>query len=258
MSGRRSLWPREHGAYAQLGAPLVAALASRTPTVAACLLTLAAIGAFFANEPLLVVLGHRGKRLRETDGARARVRLLLLGAVALLAGVSGFVLGGSRVIVIGGCAAIPAVALLVLAYRRDQHSLPGEVVAAIALPGLAAPVAVASGLPIAIAISIWAAWAVGFVASVIAVHRVIARHRKAATKVDRIVGAALLTASVVGALAMREISTFALALPLLVLSTLIALYPPSATRLRAIGVALVAMSCFSITLGIIAVLGGES
>ena len=67
---RRSLWPREHGAYAQLAAPLLTALVIVRPTVAAALLALAACIAFLANEPLLVVLGHRGKRMREQDGRR--------------------------------------------------------------------------------------------------------------------------------------------------------------------------------------------
>jgi hypothetical protein len=40
------------------------------------------------------------------------------------------------------------------------------------------------------------------------------------------------------------------ALPLLGLSTVIALYPPPATRLRAIGVALVAASTVSVVLAI--------
>src|SRR5262249_5958355 len=50
----RSLWPREHGAYAQLGAPLATALARQVPTVPAALLAAAACCAFLANEPLLV------------------------------------------------------------------------------------------------------------------------------------------------------------------------------------------------------------
>jgi hypothetical protein len=188
--------------------------------------------------------------MRDTDGARARVRLVWLGVVAVAAGAIGLVLGGGSVVAIAAAVAVPAAALLVLAYRRGQHSLPGEVVAAVALPGLAAPVAVASGFSIMHAVAIWAAWAVGFVASVIAVHRVIARHRKPATVVDRILGAVLLAATATAALAVRETSTLALALPLLALSTLLALYPPRATRMRAIGVALVVMSCVSVAVAI--------
>jgi hypothetical protein len=56
---RRSLWPREHGAYAQLGAPLATAIAMQAPTIGALALASAACLAFLANEPLLVVLGHR-------------------------------------------------------------------------------------------------------------------------------------------------------------------------------------------------------
>lgn len=251
MAGRRSLWPREHGAYAQLAAPVVAALACGAPTVAAWLLAIGALSAFLANEPLLVVLGHRGKRMRDAEGSRARTRLLWLGSVAAISGAGGLVLGGSRVVAIAACAAVPALALLGLACRRAQHSITGEVVAALALPGLAAPIAVASGLPSSHAVLVWAAWALGFAASVVAVHRVIARHRASATIVDRVVGALLVIATAMAAAVVaRAASTAAVALPLLVFSTAIVLYPPRATRLRAIGVALVAASCLSVTVAI--------
>jgi YwiC-like protein len=250
MPRRRSLWPREHGAYAQLAAPLVAALASRAPTLAAWLLAIGAISVFLANEPLLVVLGHRGERMRAADGSRARTRLLWLGSAAAISGVSGIVLGGSRVVEIAACTAVPALVLLGLAYRRVQHSITGEIVAAVALPGLAAPIAVASGLPISHAVSVWAAWSLGYVAGVIAVHRVIARHRGSAAVVDRILAGALAAITLAVALVANATSSLAPALPLLMLSTAIALDPPKATRLRAIGVGLVAMSCISVAVAI--------
>lgn len=229
---------------------MFAALASRHPTGAAWLLALAAVSAFLANEPLLVVLGHRGKRLRDADGSRARVRLLSLGSVAAIAGSTGVVLGGRGVVAITACAAVPAIALLVLAYRRAQHSITGEVVAAVALPGLAAPIAVASGLPISHVVLVWAAWALGYVASVIAVHRVIALHRKVPGLGDRLLRVAFVIATVAAAVVVDAASAAAPALPLLVLSTAIVLALPRATRLRAIGIALVAMSCLSVVLAI--------
>jgi hypothetical protein len=58
---QRSLWPREHGAYFQLALPLIAAHLLRAPTVAMAALTAAACLVFVAHEPLLVVLGHRGR-----------------------------------------------------------------------------------------------------------------------------------------------------------------------------------------------------
>src|SRR5262249_31077882 len=89
---KRSLWPREHGAYAQLGAPLATAPALHIPTVPAALLAAAACCAFLANEPLLVVLGHRGKRMHDEHGRRAAVRLAIVGGTAVAIGAVALVL----------------------------------------------------------------------------------------------------------------------------------------------------------------------
>jgi hypothetical protein len=248
MTSRRSLWPREHGAYAQLGAPLASALLARTPTAAALLLALGAIGAFLANEPLLVLLGHRGRRMREQDGSRARVRLIALASLALLTGASGLALGGASVLAAAAFVALPALALVLVAYRRAQHSIGGELLAAVALPGLAVPVGVASGISLVGALVLWAAWSTAYVASVVAVHRVIARHRAKATAVDVWHTAAFLVVTV-GAVAIARFSDVAaVALPVLALATLIVVRPPPATRLRALGVGLVGMSGVSVAL----------
>lgn len=83
-SSPRSLMPREHGAYGQLALPLLTALFSGRPTAAAFLYAAAAVFAFFAHEPLLVLLGQRGSRAFRELGARARLRLTLLAVGTLL------------------------------------------------------------------------------------------------------------------------------------------------------------------------------
>src|SRR5262249_5726331 len=85
---KRSLLPREHGAYAQLLVPLATALALRPPSWSSVLFALAACCAFLANEPLLVALGHRGKRACELDGAHAVRRLAITACGAVVAGVA--------------------------------------------------------------------------------------------------------------------------------------------------------------------------
>lgn len=52
---RRSLLPREHGAYFQLGVPLIISYLRCAANLAMVELTAAAALAFLANEPLLVV-----------------------------------------------------------------------------------------------------------------------------------------------------------------------------------------------------------
>ena len=80
----RSLWPREHGAYAQLGIALASgfALAPALRSLGQCVFSAAL---FLASEPLLVLLGRRGEADPSVTG-RARVRL---GCLAALAGLSG-------------------------------------------------------------------------------------------------------------------------------------------------------------------------
>jgi hypothetical protein len=235
------LWPREHGAYAQLAAPLVTACVMQPPVPAALLLAAAAWCAFLANEPLLVVLGHRGPRMKQTDGRRAAIRLagLALGAVA--AGAVGLALV-PHAIAVAGVVALGAVAMLALAIRRAEHSLAGELVAAIALPGAGVPVAVASGMAWQRAAIVWAAWSLGYAASVIAVHRVIARHKRPASRIDALASIGLVCVTLATCAVALWIPIAALAIPLVAISAMFAIRPPPATRLRAIGVALVIAS----------------
>jgi hypothetical protein len=172
---------------------------------------------------------------------------------ALVAAVVGIQNVSAEAIAIAGVVAIPASTMSALAWRRAEHSFAGELVAAIALPGASAPVVVASGMSWQLAACIWAAWAVGYACSVIAVHRVIARHKRAPTRIDAIVGAALaaVTLAVVALVAWTPLAM--VALPLAMAGTVLAINPPSARRLRAIGVALVIASVASGTIAIVAI-----
>ena len=230
----RSLWPREHGAYAQLAAPLAAGLLSRVPTAASGLFALAACAAFLVNEPLLVVLGHRGKRMHDEDGRRAVRRVALLVAVMVGAGCAGFVLGSADARLACSAPAVLGIALALLAWTRGQHSLFGELVAALALPAAAIPVAVASGEAIGFALWTSAAWSIGFCCSVVVIQRVIARRRKPPTRIDQVVtfGVACVGVAVL-------LLGFVVAAPLVLASLVVAMWAPPATRLRAIGVGLV-------------------
>lgn len=251
MAAGRSLWPREHGAYAQLLAPLATSLILRAPTLAAGLLAAAACCAFLANEPLLVLLGHRGPRMRERHARPAAVRLGLAAAGALAGAAAGLALAPPAVWPIAALAATPALLLIVLAWRRSEHSLVGELAAAVALPGAAAPVAVAASVDPCTARLVWVAWSIGYACTVVAVHRVIARHRKpAATWADHAIAIALLALVAGGAVLAREVRPALLALPLALAAAVLVLRPPSARRLRAIGVALVVASLVSGSLAV--------
>lgn len=55
----RSLWPREHGAYAELGLPLLVALVAGSRTWRAFAMTAGALAVFLASEPFLILVGQQ-------------------------------------------------------------------------------------------------------------------------------------------------------------------------------------------------------
>ncbi len=242
----RSLWPREHGAYAQLGAPLLAALLVGAPTRPAIALGAAACLAFLANEPLLVVLGHRGPRLRTTLGPAARRRLAVtVGGSAVLAAL-GIALAPPNVLALAAFAAVPVCAMLALAWRKSMHSVRGELVAAVALPGAVAPIAVAAGISVSVAATMWLAWSFGYAASVVAVHEILRRQRR------RPPGALLAVALLGLAWSTWFAPALVAALPLVAISALVCVRLPPARRVRAVGVALACASVVSVVVAVIA------
>jgi hypothetical protein len=239
------MFPKEHGAYGQLLFPLITALAIGRPGAGALALAGAAIAAFFAHEPLLVLLGHRGARAAREERARA-VRWFALfatpaAALALVAyarfpdaarnamlllALLGAVLGAT--IVLGG-----------------EHTLAGETLTAVALSALCVPLAIGSGAPPYDAHTIAFVYGASFVSATACVHGVIARTRKPPAIGARATGVAVALLSI-GVLAqlgrlgrISDIAPWA-ALPLCVGGTALALFPPSARRLRIVGWTLVA------------------
>lgn len=158
----RSLLPREHGAWAELILPLVAALAMARPTPAALAFACSACAAFLAHEPWLVLRGQRGSRARREDGERAARRLLTLMAVCGLTGGIALALTG----VVGiEASLLPlglSIALGVLVHRGQERTLLGETVAAAALASLALPVAIADGVSPVRALAAVAVWTAVF------------------------------------------------------------------------------------------------
>ncbi len=239
----RSLWPREHGAYAQLAVPLLAALAI-APSWPGALLAIAACGMFLAFEPVRVLAGLRGARRAAAERPRAVRRLLIVGVPALAAGVVGLVRAPSALPAIAALSG-PAVLVIVLAWRRVVHTAAGEVAAAVALAGASLPVAVAGGLSLASATWMWLVWSLGYATTVVAVHTVLARHRTTArTLVTSLALGAVVVAS--GAVATHTSRALAIA-PLALASTLAVAAGIPASRVRAIGVAFVIASVLAAT-----------
>jgi len=169
------MWPKEHGAYAQLAIPLVTALVAGRPTIAAALFALAACAAFFAHEPGAILIGARGTRARREEGPRARRWLAGTASIAALSGLSALALAPDARLLAFAALAVAAFAGLVL-YERKERTVAGEIVAAVALSGAAAPVGAACGLSAPIVLVCWAVWTAQCVVSTFAVHALVRRH----------------------------------------------------------------------------------
>lgn len=247
---KRSLWPREHGAYVQLLAPLATALAI-APTAPGILFATAACGAFLAHEALMVARGMRGVRRRDLDGARAGSRLRWAGAITIACAIAGVVLAPAEAIRMLPLVAIPATVAMIQASRRRLHTLGGEMIAAVALSSASVPVAAAGGIARADVLLLWAAWSVGFAATVVVVHGVLANHRKSSTKTaPRRTSFALLSIAAWVGMATLIAPLAAPAIPLVVASLVVEIAGPSARHVRAIGIAL---ACASVLSGALAI-----
>lgn len=244
----RSLLPREHGAYVQLLAPLVLAIAVTRGNLAAWLLVLAACAAFVANEPLLVLLGHRGKRAHDQDHARAVWMLAVFATLAAAAGITGLVLAPPSARAMAGLVAVPTLLLVVLGWFRKQRTLVGEAIAVIALTGASVPVETAAGMPWRAAVLLWLAWACGYGCTILAVHRVISRGKGPRAGFDVATGIAFLAiGAALAILGARNLALVAGA-PLALGAGIVAVLAPPPAKLRPIGFAMVGASLLSIGL----------
>jgi hypothetical protein len=233
---KRSLLPKEHGAWAQLGIPLVAALASGHPTLASALFAVSAVCAFLAHEPIRVVLGHRGTRARRLDGYRARLRALVLGSLAIATGVLALVLSPSGRPV-AAVVLVASVSVMVLAWRNLDRTSIGEALAGAVLAGASAPVAAASGVAPGSALLVWGAWAFAFVVSTFAVRATTTKN----VRERRVLHAGVLALVLLGIVAIaRGLVIATLTAPMMLLALALVLARPSKKQVRRIGWALAA------------------
>ncbi len=140
----RHLLPREHGAYAELGFPLLSGLLLGSPGPAAWLFVAAAVLLFLANEPLVVLLGVRGKRAQQEQAGAARRGLVVLGGAGVAAGLAALWLAPVPARWLALVPAVLATGLVPVVLSRNLKTLPGEVVAGAAFSAMHLPVAAAS------------------------------------------------------------------------------------------------------------------
>jgi hypothetical protein len=240
-SARRSLAPREHGAYGQLAFPLLGALALGRPSLAAGLWCLASAALFAAHEPALVLAGKRGARAREIDGRRARAALIAWLAAGVALGLAGFLLAPAAARVALAVPALLGAAVAAAVALDREKTLGGELLAAGALSSVALPVALAAGARAAVAAEGWAVWLAGFGAATISVRAAILSHRGVQRR-------ALAAGAVVGVgacailLSAWRMAPLWPALPLIGAALVLAVRPPRMKSMQRIGWTLVAAS----------------
>ena len=138
-----SLWPREHGAYAQLGAALVSALAL-TPTLRSTSQGVLTASLFLGSEPVLVLLGRRGPAAPGTT-RRAWRRLGLLGVLGALSGTvawAGAPAAQLKALLPAGALGLGLFGLFLV---RRERLVAGTVLAAWTFAAAALPVAALGG-----------------------------------------------------------------------------------------------------------------
>jgi hypothetical protein len=249
---RRSLLPKEHGAWGQLAMPLLTALAIGAPTPGALLLASAVVLAFVAHEPLLVLLGQRGRRAAEEDGARARRWFVLLACASAAAGAGALLLlpSGARSAVLLPAALGALVGLLV--WRRLEKTTPGEILVASALASAGFAVARAGGATLEAAAAALAAWVLSFAAATLAVQVILVRSRSRGGRDPGHLHAAL--SALLGLLAFALVAAGLPAVvgwatvPTVLLSIAVCLGRFSPRRLRQLGWGIVASSAVTLAL----------
>jgi hypothetical protein len=189
-------------------APLSTALLFVRPSLPALCFALAALSAFLAHEPLLVLLGRRGARLRAELGERAKLRLAVLctlGAALLALGLSrapaSVLVTWALPLALCGLA---AVAVLL----NQERALWAQVLIAAALTSFALPVLAASGVRPELALALCGLWSAIHLMATLTARAVVYRRRVG----EHLLGWA--TATSVGVLATTALLYGAAKLPL--------------------------------------------
>lgn len=177
----RWLFPREHGAYAQLIFPLLTAIGLGRPGVVTWCWVIAALAIFLAHEPLLILVGERGRRSRAELAPRARSAAVFLLVLAIGAGVLGWWLA-PRTVRLAVLAPIALGAILVpLILSHREKTLIGELLASTTFSSMVIPVALAGGASVGAALVASIVWGGVFSLSTLTVRATIARVKRIPT-----------------------------------------------------------------------------
>ena len=256
-TAQRKMVPREHGAYAELLFPIVSVFLGGSPTTATWLLAVGAIACFLANEPLLVLFGQRGTRMKRAESDRAKRALLVFLLIALGTGVPGLLLTTTVVQYAVGVPLLLGAALMMLAIQGLERSMIGEGLAAATLSSIAIPLGLSAGLDLISTLALAMIWLVTSLLGTAVVRLTVGR-AKAKTDEDLarvrfkrallvLVCLAVIAVGVAAPLGSRVgLWVLAAAAPVAVVVLAIAVLQPTTRRLRLMGWSLVAANLCSL------------
>lgn len=241
------LYPKEHGAYAILGVPLIVAMLIVGLTPLTLLFSIASVCAFLAHEPMLILTGGRGHRARMAT-PQARPLLIRRLIVAVSCGLLAFTL--SLPLAQAGmslCLLFASIEVAVAATGKSR-TLAAQL---IGLAGLTLPSAVLltiGGLEIEVASQFWLIWFSGRVATTASVRTVIARHRKniSASHTARVCDALLVAVIMIcGGGMLVGTQQWLITIPLLVSAVVLRTLSPHPRCLKQVGWSLLAVNVLS-------------
>ncbi|MEZ5416670.1 MAG: YwiC-like family protein [Vicinamibacterales bacterium] len=246
--------PKEHGAYAQMGIPLVTSLVVGGTTTASIAAAGALVLGFIAHEPLLVATGSRGGRARREAGRAAVAWLVATGGLAGAAAALAVTATPPSTRWTYLLPAVPAAVVFAAALRGVERRGGAEVLVALAFSLAAVPVCLAAGAAPSTAWGVALPFGVVFTAATLAVRAVTLRTRAhaapAAAAMAR-AGAAAVAMTGLAGLAMASVWTplpwasVVAAMPGAGAAVVLAARPPSARHLRRVGWTLSAVSTFA-------------
>lgn len=230
------LKPKEHGAYAILGIPIVTALVVAGPTIVGVCVAIAAVTGFLAHEPLLVTMGGRGSRAKRTTPAATRRLWMLLGVTAV-GGCIAMIFGSTPVrYALLGCGML-AIISFSLAITGKHKALGGQLWGVVGLSVPCVPIFLAGNLTSSQTAEAWGTWLIGFAATTMAVRGVIAAQKRQ----SRMIHWAAITALtlLVAAMTYDSLTLPIATVPMLAMSWYLMFDPPHAKQLKRVGWTLV-------------------